>query len=99
MRKTLLLAALAASIAAGPLAAQPATTRFADIAARLEGQGFQIQEMERKRGRFEVKAMNAEGQRIKLEVDATTGAILRQDLRQRDGHRDGQRDGQRDSQR
>lgn len=89
MRKTLLLAALAASIAAGPLAAQPATptTRFADIASRLEGQGFQIQEMERKRDRFEVKAMNAEGQRIKLEVDATTGAILRQETRDTDGCR------------
>lgn len=89
MRKTLLLAALAGSIAAGPLAAQPAapTTRFAEIAARLEGQGFQIQEMERKRDRFEVKAMNAEGQRIKLDVDASTGAILRQETRSRDGHR------------
>ncbi|MBS7790980.1 PepSY domain-containing protein [Roseococcus sp. SDR] len=89
MRKTLLLAALATSIAAGPLAAQPAatTTRFADIAARLEGQGFQIQEMERKNDRFEVKAMNAQGQRLRLDVDATTGAILRQDARTRDGHR------------
>lgn len=87
MRKTLLLAALASSIAAGPLAAQPAATRFADIAARLEGQGFQIQEMERKRDRFEVKAVNAEGQRIRLDVDANTGAILRQENRTRDGHR------------
>jgi hypothetical protein len=89
MRKTLLLAALTASIAAGPLAAQPTApgTRFAEIASRLESQGFQIQEMERKGGRFEVKAMNGEGQRIRLDVDAQTGAILRQETRTRDGHR------------
>ncbi|WP_203072164.1 PepSY domain-containing protein [Falsiroseomonas ponticola] len=88
MRKTLLTAALASAVATGGSAmAQPARAQpdrglnFSDVAARLESQGFQIHEMERERGVIEVKATDRSGRRMKLQVDAATGQVLRQDER------------------
>lgn len=54
---------------------------------KLAAQGFRdIDEIDRERDRFEVKAINAEGKRVKLEVDATSGEIL--DTRSKSDKRD-----------
>ncbi|MFC7477524.1 PepSY domain-containing protein [Dankookia sp. GCM10030260] len=90
MRKTMLTAALAAAVVTGGVAAaQPAPTqpggglRFSDVAARLESQGFQIEEMDREWSGIEVKATDRGGRRVKLLVDAATGQVLRQEERAR----------------
>lgn len=88
MRKTMLLAALGPALLAGSIAAaQPAPVPpggglgFANIAARLEGQGFLIREMERERDGFEVKATDRDGREVKLLVDAATGQVQRREER------------------
>jgi hypothetical protein len=44
---------------------------------KLAAQGFRdINDIEREGDRFEVKATNAEGKRVKLDVDAMSGDIL-----------------------
>ena len=54
-----------------------------DIHDRLEAAGYRdIREIELDRGRYEVKARNPQGERVKLDVNARTGAVERQ--RQRD---------------
>lgn len=55
-------------------ATQPLTIR--DIYGHVEAAGYRdIREIEWDRGRYEVKASNAQGQRVKLYVNASTGAI------------------------
>lgn len=50
-----------------------------DIYDRLEAAGYRdMREIELKQGRYEVKARNAPGERVKLEVDAHTGAVVRE---------------------
>ena len=45
---------------------------------RVEAAGYRAQrEIEWSDGRYEVKASNAQGERVKLEVDGNTGAVLR----------------------
>lgn len=47
-----------------------------DIYDRMEAAGYRdIREIEWDHGRYEVKASNAQGQRVKLYVNATTGAV------------------------
>ncbi len=55
-------------------AAQQLTIR--DIYDRVEAAGYRdMREIEWDHGRYEVKASNAQGQRVKLNVNASTGAI------------------------
>lgn len=47
-----------------------------DIYDRVEAAGYlEIREIEWDDGRYEVKARNAEGERVKLHVDGSSGAI------------------------
>ncbi len=53
-----------------------------DIYDRMEAAGYRdIREIECSRDRCEVKARNAQGQRVELHVNATTGAIERTRVR------------------
>ena len=62
--------------AAAQATAQPGLT-IGEVHDKLAAQGFRdIAEIERERDRFEVKGTNAEGARVKLEVDAKSGDIL-----------------------
>lgn len=55
-------------------AAAPLTVR--DIYDRMDAAGYRdIREIEWDHGRYEVKAGNAQGERVKLYVNATTGAV------------------------
>lgn len=58
----------------------PNTLSTLDIAVKLEGQGFtKIYKMDMESdGKFEIKALNKDGKRTKLEVDGKTGNILKQ---------------------
>ena len=63
-----------APAAASTMAAPQLTLR--DIYDRVEAAGYRdIREIEWDHGRYEVKASNAQGQRVKLYVNASTGAI------------------------
>ena len=47
-----------------------------DVYDRVEAAGYRdIREIEWDHGRYEVKASNAQGERVKLYVNATTGAV------------------------
>lgn len=49
-----------------------------DVYDRLEAAGYRdLREIEWSDGRYEVKARNAQGARVKLEIDGNTGAVLR----------------------
>lgn len=73
-------AAAQAPAAASTTAALQLTLR--DIYDRMEAAGYRdIREIEWDDGHFEVKASNAQGQRVKLDVNATTGAIERTRIR------------------
>ncbi len=62
--------------AAAPAAAATLTVR--QIYDTLTAAGYRnITEIELEHGRYDVKADNAQGQRVKLRVDAQTGAVLR----------------------
>ena len=70
---------------AAPAAAPPHTTTMAsagtqltirDIYDRLEAAGYrEIREIEWDDGRYEAKARTAQGERVKLYLNATTGAV------------------------
>lgn len=76
---------LGAAIAQTPAPAQPAAVAPApatpqltirDVYDRVEAAGYRDQrEIDFDHGRYEVKAVNAQGQRVKLHVNAATGAI------------------------
>jgi hypothetical protein len=92
-RRLLVAVAAGAALAAGiaqaqaPAPAAPATAAavpagpaltIRDIYDRMEAAGFRdIREIEYDDGRYEVKARNAQGERVKLYVNATTGAVER----------------------
>ena len=62
-------------------ATSPAAPRLTigEIHDRMEAAGFrEIRKVEFEAGRYEVKARNAKGERVKLDVDATTGAVERE---------------------
>ncbi len=62
--------------AAAPAAAATLTVR--QIYDTLTAAGYRnITEIELEHGRYDVKADNAQGQRVKLRVDAQSGAVLR----------------------
>lgn len=65
---------------ASATAAAPAAARLTirDIYDRMEAAGYRdIREIEYSSGRYEVEARNAQGQRVKLYVNAATGAVER----------------------
>lgn len=87
-----LLAGLAAGAIAQTTPAAPAPAPAAQAAStvpgpqlnirqvydRLEAAGYRdLREVEWSDGRYEVKARNAQGERVKLDVDGSTGAVLR----------------------
>jgi hypothetical protein len=89
-----LLAGLAAGAAAQPAtpvpAASPPATRaqagpllnIRQIYDLMEAAGYRdLREIEWSDGRYEVKGRNARGERVKLEVDGQTGAVLRERTR------------------
>lgn len=67
--------------AAAPMAATaPVAPQLSirDIYDRMEAAGYRdMREIEFSKGRYEVKARNAQGERVKLYVNASTGAIER----------------------
>ncbi|WP_404300897.1 PepSY domain-containing protein [Alicycliphilus denitrificans] len=66
-------AAQAPAAASTPAAPQ---LNLRDIYDRLEAAGYRdMREIEWDDGRYEVKASNAQGQRVKLYVNASTGAV------------------------
>lgn len=76
----------ASTPAAAPTApaAQAATTvpgpqlNIRQVYDSLEASGYRdLREVEWSDGRYEVKARNAQGERVKLDVDGNTGAVLR----------------------
>ncbi|SMB22628.1 conserved exported protein of unknown function [Sterolibacterium denitrificans] len=82
------------SLAASATANTPATSNASTASApwltigqvynRLEAAGYRnIDEIERERSAYEVKATNQNGQRVKLYVHPQTGVVL--DVRPRDG--------------
>ncbi|MGS1009684.1 PepSY domain-containing protein [Achromobacter anxifer] len=79
------LAGAAAVHAQTPAPAQPAATAPANatltvrqIYDTLTAAGYRnITEIELEHGRYDVKADDAQGQRVKLRVDAQSGAVLR----------------------
>ena len=59
-------------------AAQAPQLTIRDVYDRMEAAGYRdLREVEWSDGRYEVKARNAQGARVKLEVDGNTGAVLR----------------------
>lgn len=61
--------------AVAPAPATPQLT-IRDVYDRVEAAGYRDQrEIDFDHGRYEVKAVNAQGQRVKLHVNAATGAI------------------------
>lgn len=90
-RRVLLVLAAAAALGAGTAQAQspapgaaPAATPAApaltirDIYDRMEAAGYRdMREIELSKGRYEVKARNAQGERVKLYVNAGTGVVER----------------------
>lgn len=65
-------ASAAATAPAGP------TLTIRDIYDRVDAAGYRdIREIEYSGGRYEVKARNAQGQQVKLYVNASTGAVER----------------------
>lgn len=51
-----------------------------DILAKLRTAGYtEFRQIERERGRYEVKGRDAQGQRVELYVDARTGDVLKEE--------------------
>lgn len=76
--------------------AQAGIMSIAEVATRLEEQGYLLREIELERGIYEVEMTDANGMRVEAYLDAVTGEVLpyRDDDRYRDSDRD--RDGYRD---
>ena len=79
------MGAIAQSAPAAPAATAPQAAskvqpslNIRQIYDRLDAAGYrELQEIEWSDGRYEVKGMNAQGERVKLEVDGNTGEVLR----------------------
>jgi len=51
-----------------------------DVLARLRSAGYSnFREIEREKGRYEVKGSDAEGRRVELYVDARTGEVVKEE--------------------
>jgi len=77
-------AAVLAGIAVAPLALAQTTPQqgsqvlsLGEIESRLTAQGFRVIEIERDDRKFEVKALNAQGQCVELNVDLFSGDVRR----------------------
>lgn len=70
-----LIPVLALALATGPVLAQEARPLSA-IVADLEAQGYRISDIDVDRASIDVDAVAADGRRVDLRVDSTTGAIL-----------------------
>ena len=68
-----LLATSAAYAQTSP--AQPELT-LSQVESRLSAQGYRVYEIERDDGRYEVKARDAQGRCVELDLDRRTGEIL-----------------------
>ncbi len=69
----------AASNAACRAALQGEALTIAQVSERLTQQGFRdITRIERERSCYEVRAVDANGRRVRLEVNAATGAVVEQ---------------------
>lgn len=93
MRKTLSQTALAAFaailVAGGVAAAQNAGNgnsqnapragwmSMSEIAAKVEGQGYRVLEIEIDDGAYEIKAVDANGLRVEADLDPSTGEPIR----------------------
>lgn len=85
------LAALALATASAAVTAQaPATApptsaamNFQQVVERIAAQGYSdVREIERKSDKlYEIKARNAQGQRVELHVDARSGEVLREEVK------------------
>lgn len=77
-------AAALAALITGPFAfAQNATTNWMDpnqVISNLESAGYtDVRDLERDDGIYEAEATNASGQRVDLDIDPSTGAVLREE--------------------
>lgn len=83
----LFAASLGTSLAAGERAAAGTWMPITQLIDRLEADGYRdIEEIERDDGRYEVKATDRQGARVKLYLHRQTGELLdqRQERRRRD---------------
>ncbi len=70
------VAAMAPGFAQTQAAAPAPALDIAQVHARLEAAGYrEIDEIERKRDHYEVKALNADGRRVELQVDPATAEV------------------------
>ena len=77
--------------------AQARIMSIAEVAARLEAQGYLLREIELERGVYEVEMTDANGMRVEAHLDAVTGEVLPyRDDEDRDGYRDRDDDRDRD---
>jgi len=77
--------------------AQARIMTIAEVATRLEEQGYQLREIELERGVYEVEMTDANGMRVEVYLDAVTGEVLPyRDDDDRDGYRDRDDDRDRD---
>lgn len=87
---TTAIAGLAAVLVAGGIASaqtvRPDDSRQApragwmsvgEIVAKIEGQGYKVHEVEIDDGAYEVKAVDANGMRVEVDLDPSTGEPLR----------------------
>jgi len=65
----------AATFAAPALANAPA---LSDIIRGFEDRGYQITEIEVEAHRIEIEALNAQGQKVEIDVDRVSGETLRE---------------------
>lgn len=84
------LAATGSVNAASPVATAAAPAQWLSIAQvhdKLVAAGYRdVEKIERKEGRYKVKATNRDGQRVKLYLHAQTGAVL--DMTRRNAQHD-----------
>lgn len=51
----------------------------AEVATAVTEAGYEVREVERDDGCYDIKAIDAQGQRLDLDVNPATGEIVRQD--------------------
>jgi hypothetical protein len=81
MKKVVGLTALAAIFSAPFVLAQTSTGLDENAIIRnLESAGYtDVQDLEKDDGIWEAEATNAAGQRVELDIDPTTGAVIREE--------------------
>jgi uncharacterized membrane protein YkoI len=66
---------LGASVAFASLATPPQITIHQALSTAEKAGYTNIREIEYEHGKWEVKGLNAQGKKFKIEIDATTGAL------------------------